>query len=300
MTFAKAGSLQSALNGKSQLYRLIQTKEWVSLIDVIHKNSRDQSFLKNQSIVNSLQIFEMQFCEDLENSLKNANSQSVLEIVFQLHRGKTYKLSEHTFTQVVAKLAKIYEQQGSRKEAVTFAKICPNNPICAEIIKSYEESATTVVEHSQRYKIQVTTNETIISPNFDYTISLFRSKQEKNFFDAVRDIYQSFTIYPNVALSCVIDKDKIEPHLSEKECWFFLTSSIDCVVFDNFNNYKPILFFELDSDYHNTPKQIKNDGWKDKILGIAGHKLRRIRKIDQNQDRDISKEEFIELIREII
>jgi hypothetical protein len=276
-----------------QIDRLIQTKKWFDLINVIHKYSSYQFFLKNQSIVNSLEIFEVQFCEDLESNLECANNQSVLEIIFQLHKGRIYQLSDHTFTQTVAKLAKIYEKKGSTQEAYNFAQLCPKNSICAEIIKSYKESIPRVIEHSQSRKIQLTENQNI--SNVDYTISLFRSPQEFDFFMAVRYLYQHYTIYPNVALSCVIDSKKIRSQISKEEYDFFFKGIIDCVVFDQHNNYKPLWFFELDSSYHDAPEQKQKDEYKDNILSKAGHKLYRIRKIDNSQ----SKEEFIQLIREL-
>ncbi|MFM7573549.1 MAG: hypothetical protein ACKO4S_10535 [Snowella sp.] len=243
-----------------QIDRLIQSKKWFDLINVIHKYSSYQFFLKNQSIVNSLEIFEVQFCEDLESNLECANNQSVLEIIFQLHKVRIYELSDHTFTQTVAKLAKIHEKKGSTQEAYNFANLCPQNSICAEIIKSYEESIPRVIEHSQSRKIQLTENQNI--SDVDYTISLFRSKQEFDFFMAVRDLYQHYTIYPNVALSCVIDSKKIRSQISKEEYNFFFKGIIDCVVFDQHNNYKPIWFFELDSGYHDTPEQKQKDEYK--------------------------------------
>jgi hypothetical protein len=279
-----------------QINKLIQTKEWFQLINVIHENYRHQPFLNNKSILNLLKIFELQFCKDLENDLKNANSQSVLETIFALDKGRVYVLSDHTLTQVVAKLAKVYEQQGSRQEAYNFAKMRPSDPICAAIIKSYEESNSILVEHSQIRKIQVTTNEKIISPNIDYTRSLFgTSLQEKYFYDACRDRFPSHIIYPNVALKVVIETKKIESKLSQKELDFFYKAIIDCVIFDQDNNYKPIYFFELDSRLHDTPEARQKDKWKDKIFGIAGHKLYRIRRIAKHQGKD----EFIQVIKEI-
>jgi hypothetical protein len=279
-----------------QIDRLIQRKEWIELINVIHKNSRDQSFLKNKSIVSSLQIFEMQFCKDLENNIQSANNQPDLEIIYALHIGGTYELTDHTFTQVVTKLAKIHEQKGSRQEAYNFAKIRPKESICAEIIKSYEESNSTLVEHSQMRKIQVTTNERNISPNIDYTRSLFGSSpQEKYFYDACRERFPSHIIYPNVALQVVIDYDKIKPKLSKDEHKYFLAAVIDCVIFDQDNDYKPIYFFELDSSFHSKPKAMQNDELKDKIFSISGHKLYRIRRIAKHQGKD----EFIQVIKEI-
>lgn len=130
----------------------------------------------------------------------------------------------------------------------------------------------------------------------NYTTSLFKSNQEIEFFMGVREVYPMFTAYQNVALSCVMDFEKIKDSLSPEEKEFFFKGIIDCVVFDQHNSYKPTKFFELDSSYHDSPKQKQKDNYKDNILSLAGQKLCRVRKTSANQGRM----EFIKLIRELV
>ena len=278
-----------------EIDNLIKKNNWFDVINVIDKYFTYPSCLKNKSIVNSLEIIKVKFLTDLENNLECANNQSVLETIFELHRkrGIIHDLFSLHFIYIVSKLAKIHQKQGSIKIAYKYAKMFPGNSICDEIIKSYNESIPRVIEHSQSPKIQITENQNI--SDVDYTISLFRSKQEIDFYMAVRDFFQTYIIYPNVALSCVIDSKKIRSQTSKEEYNFFFKGIIDCVVFDQHNNYKPLWFFELDSSYHDAPEQKQKDEYKDNILSKAGHKLYRIRKIDNSQ----SKEEFIQLIREL-
>jgi hypothetical protein len=104
-----------------------------------------------------------------------------------------------------------------------------------------------------------------------------------------------FVVYPNVALSCLINFDKIKNNLSEEEKSFFFKGIVNCVVFEQHNSYKPTKFFELDNPHHNLPEQKLRDSYKDKILALAGQRLYRIRKTSNNQGRT----EFMKLIREI-
>ena len=125
--------------------------------------------------------------------------------------------------------------------------------MCAKAINLYQDSLPKedllpkVLEHSQDNQIRVTENRNISISN--HTISLFKSNQEMQFFMGVRDVFQTFVVYPNVSLSCVIDFEKIKNDLSPEERSFFFRGIIDCVVFDQHNRYKPIKFFELDSIY---------------------------------------------------
>jgi hypothetical protein len=107
--------------------------------------------------------------------------------------------------------------------------------------------------YSQSHQIKVTENRNIASVN--YTTSLFKSNQEVELFMSIREVFQMYVVYPNVGLSCVVNFDKLKNSLSQEEKSFFFRGIIDCVVFDQHNDYKPIKFFELDSSYHDSLEQ---------------------------------------------
>jgi very-short-patch-repair endonuclease len=58
---------------------------------------------------------------------------------------------------------------------------------------------------------------------------------------------------------------------------FFQYSTLDLCIVDS-KTFKPKFFIELDSSWHDTPKQIENDKMKDEIFHEAGIKLHRLRK----------------------
>ncbi|OJV35912.1 MAG: hypothetical protein BGO29_07400 [Bacteroidales bacterium 36-12] len=130
----------------------------------------------------------------------------------------------------------------------------------------------------------------------DYTISLFKSKQEIEFFYALKRTFEMYQIYPNVSISCLLNWTLLKNELTENERRYFFTGIIDFVVFDQAEGFKPIHFFELDSIYHDNSESEKKDQMKDSILAKAGVKITRIRK----QDKNVDEQEFIKLIRELL
>ncbi len=275
-----------------QIYQLTFRKQWLELLELVYKYSRIAS--TDELVMNAVKNFEDEFFEELDRGTPKDNFEVLLEKLFLLDKGKIYQLSKERSMRIVVELVKFYNNKGLTTEAYDYAKFYPNNEVCAEVIKYYEElQPTKLVTHSQKNNIKVIENNSIA--NVDYTTSLFKSRQEIDFFMAVREVFQMFVVYPNVAISCLIDFDKIKNDLSLEEKNFFFKGIVDCVIFDQYNNYKPIKFFELDSPYHDSPEQNLRDNYKNNILALAGQKLYRIRKISDNQ----GKTEFIKLIREI-
>ena len=58
---------------------------------------------------------------------------------------------------------------------------------------------------------------------------------------------------------------------------FFFKSTLDLCIVDS-NTFKPKFFIELDSSWHDKPKQIENDRMKNEIFEKAGMELHRLRK----------------------
>ncbi|MEW6495739.1 MAG: hypothetical protein AB1589_24950 [Cyanobacteriota bacterium] len=274
-----------------QIYQLTFRKQWAELLELVYQYSKVAS--SNELVMSAVKTFENEFFGELDKGVTNANIEVLLEKLFVLDKGRIYKLSEERSIRVVVELANIYRKKGLLKKAYDYAKFYPEDERCAEIIKLHQESLPKVIEHSQSTQIKVTENRNI--SNINHTTSLFKSHQELEFFMAVREIFQMFVVYPNVALTCLINFNKIENRLSPEERSFFFRGIVDCVVFDQHNRYKPIKFFELDSPYHDLPDQKLRDSYKDNILALAGQRLYRIRKTSDNQGRA----EFMKLIREI-
>lgn len=294
------------------IYQLTLNKQWNELLDFVYQYSRNVDITRDERLKIALKTFEDEFFRELEQKNekdKNENFELLLTNLFKLDKGGNYPLSEERSEKILIELIEFYTRLGLLHKAYDFAKLKPKNKVCAEVIEFYKNSQNKILEHSQSNNIKVTINKNIADVN--YTRSLFKSKQEIEFFKAVKEIYPMFTVYPNVALSCVIDLEIIKNALINLESLeennykgitnYFYKGIIDCVVFDHDNNYKPIYFFELDSLYHNEEKQQKNDRYKDKIFSLAGQKLFRIEKsINKNNPTNQNIEQFKQLIKDIL
>lgn len=189
-------------------------------------------------------------------------------------------------------VVRIAEVEPNIEQAYNYAKEFPDDETCIEIISKYEKAKPKIITHSQSHSIYVTENKNIV--DVDYTIGLFKSNQEYHFFKAIREVFPTFFVLPNVAFGAVLDIQSLKPALTRDELRYFYSGLIDCVVIDTEKNYKPVKFFELDSPHHDNSQQIAKDLLKDSILAKAGQKLTRIRrtKIETNEV------DFVKLIRE--
>jgi hypothetical protein len=273
------------------IYKLIQCKQWLEALNNVSQYFQERS--PDELTMGAVQTFEDMFFAEIEKDILIDNVQFILERLVMLYKVKFNELSEDRYRSTSIELVKIYSKQGLDEQAYSYARNYPEDETYFDAITLHQNSLPKIIEHSQSEQIRVTENRNIADEN--HTTSLFKSSQEIEFFMAVREVYPMFTAYPNVALSCVVNFDKIKDKLSSEEKVFFFKGIIDCVVFDQHNSYKPTKFFELDSSYHDSSKQQQKDSYKDNILSLAGQKLYRVRKTSANQGRV----EFIKLIREI-
>lgn len=275
------------------VFQLINNKEWQKLIDIF-KNNENYNLVVTDSILNS--FIDKYFIDELLNksSLNNDPAYKYyLQDFFILHNQKSndFTLNNDNYRKLIVK---IVEVESEVSLAYKYALKFPEEEICKKVIEKYQEDLPKVIRHSQESDIYVTENKNV--QEVDASISLFKSMQEYQFYKAIRDIYQTFLVLPNVSLNAVIDFDLIRNKLSQEERQYFFNALIDCVVIDAENNYKPIKFIELDSPYHDSEKQIQKDKYKDNILAVAGQKLIRVRRTTYKED----ERDFIKLILETI
>lgn len=275
-----------------EVYQLMAQGKWSDLITLLHQHHKE--ILADSSLENAFKVFESEFTRNFDELRKDENFEKNLRSLSLLHLGRMYKLSDGTISKVTIELAKLSYEKGNFEEAYDYAKRFPNDEICANIIEKHEKALPKVVKHSQSQSIRVTENQDVVAA--DHTISLFKSNQEYDFFMAVREVFPMYIVYPNVALSTLMDFEKIKSSLSSEESEYFFKAVVDCVVFDQHRNYVPIYFFELDSSLHDSQKQITKDKYKDKVLAVSGKKLYRIRKLATSP----GKNEFMKLVREVI
>jgi len=275
-----------------QVYQFLAQKKWSELVELLHAYCK--IIPSDYALEAAFKVVESEVIRNFDEFQQDEKFERNLSNLYLLHSGKLYLLSDTTVNKLIVELAKVHDKKGDIEQANYYAAKFPQDSFCASVIEKYSQTLPKVVAHSQSQRIRVTENKNVSASN--HTISLFKSPQEHDFFMAVRDVFPMFMAYPNVALSTLIDFDKIQSVLSSDEKNYFFTAVVDCVVFDQHKEYTPIYFFELDSSTHDNESQRKRDKMKDNILAAAGQRLYRIRKLSHAQ----GQKEFMKLVSEVV
>ncbi len=251
------------------IYQWLQNKDFNKIIDFLKTGK--ETVAEDEIIQQAIGHF---FSDLINSSKTNTNSETtyVFGQLFNLHTNKIpfFTFSAEQFEHIIIHLVKAAKKSD---EAYFYASKLPDNPFCAEIIATHIENQPKEVEHNQTSKIQV---HEIVSTNENLATSIFNSKQERLFFFALRNCFPTHYIYPNMALSTIINSAIVDNILSSSEKRFFYNTTIDFVIVDQFNDFKPVFAVELDSEWHRLHNQGDKDEIKNKILKAAGLTLYRI------------------------
>lgn len=272
------------------IYQFLKDENWTELVDIFYKY---KDFIETDTMLKKASATTVSVMVDKALKLETENDfiDNLCQL-FLLNSGGWIKLDPEQNEAINIAIANA--KKNNISVAYKYAKNYPNNRITSEIIKKYKQEFPTEIESKISNKIKATYNP-INETEIDGRKSMFNSNQEVEFFIALKRVFDTFQIYPNVALSTIIDIDRIKDRLSKKEISFFYQTTIDFVVFEPFNNYEPVYFFEVDSPYHDMPEQIIKDKIKDKIFTLSGQKLFRIRKLDNS----VTNIEFKQVLLEI-
>lgn len=270
------------------LYQLLYDRQWAALLDAVHQHH--ETVADDALLARAAEIFVTTFFEHLA-AADPAPLADALEKFFLLHTGGFYTLPEARFEQMIEALVTLHADRPDA--ALGYARFCPENKRCAAVLRRHTPPKPESVAHTQEAVLDLAVSPPLSET--DATVSLFKSQQEADFFLAAREVYATYFVYPNVALSALVDYDAIKEHLTGDERQYFFRGLVDCVVFDQHDGYRPLYFFELDSALHDTDAQRTKDRHKERILALAGQRLHRIRK----RDADAGRPEFVALLKEL-
>ena len=227
-----------------RLYQAALAERWEAGLGWLHRHGVEAG--TDEALDRAAQTFTHALLAAAETSALDAP----LEKLFLLHTGRLYRLTEAQFERVVERLVRLHRDRP--EAALGYARFCPGNPACAEAIRRHgapvRQPVTSGDGHTVTQTRPRTSGEVATRP-------LFRSRQEADFFMAVRDVFAAYFAYPNVALSQLVDFERVRERLSERERRFFFRGLVDCVVFDQHAGYRPVYFFELDSPLHDDAAQ---------------------------------------------
>ena len=165
---------------EEDLESLIQ-ENWNEVRDLLRHNP--ELIKSNPKIKRAVTNYEIKFFSDLENQIVENLSFDDLEIFYILHKRKFHLLSGDRFKILVNKMIYILKNVDLHK-AYKLAISFPDDKNCRTIIRDYENFITKKISHSQNKIVQITGNKNLSL--IDGRRSLFKSAQEKEFFDAVR------------------------------------------------------------------------------------------------------------------
>lgn len=266
------------------LYRLVYERQWTPLLRTLYRHRK--AVAGDTLLAHAAATFETAFFDELSGGPEGLDE--ALETLFLLHTGGFYRLPPARFEQVTEALVTLHIDHP--EAAAGYARHCPDNPRCAAVLARRAPPAET----SRVDAVTLTRHAPAGTP--DAVTGLFKSAQEVDFFLAVREVFPTYFVYPNVALSAMIDYERLRDELTADERAYFFRALIDCVVFDQHDSYRPRFCFELDSALHDDAARQERDRRKERILALAGLPLHRIRK----HDRTAGQAAFAALLRTLL
>ena len=261
------------MNPAEDCLRYLQSRNWIELTRVLSDNKNAQNLVGSPTF----SIFENIFIDELKKH-ENETSDDLIHVatrIFQIHqqdnsaltlsenglRGIARYLFDRNPHRVYAEilLDELDVQQFLEKEEFSIQKRIVINQLGANL-------SIKVGEHGEL--------------KFDKDI-FNGSPQEKELYFAAKNLLTDHILLPNTALSTIIDP-KVCNFLSDAVTNFFYKSTLDLCVVSSVT-FRPELFIELDSSWHDRPRNLENDKMKDEIFQKAGLKLFRLRKKENKE-----------------
>ncbi|WP_423770509.1 DUF2726 domain-containing protein [Pseudomonas sp. NLJ1] len=279
------------MEDREHWFTLLAQKDWEAIGKIIYRMKKAK--VQDPHLTQLTGFFESEFFAFAE-PLPAAERSKQFE-----YTNLIIELIQHGFSQgfvdrFVDERLKLM-QETNHSALLNYAQTHQHRPLAKGIIQSFLQAKPEAVAASLWGNMTVRATE--VTPGKPKTIRLFKSKQEENFYEAVRRVFPTHHPYPNVALSCVLDYQAIKDQLSEQAKSYFFRGIVDSVLFDVGAGYVPVYFIELDSSFHDDPQAQVNDQLKDAIFRAANTKLIRIRPLDAKAS---SVEEFKRLVRELM
>ena len=257
----------------------LQNGNWMELNRILSDNQNATEIASSSTFM----VFENYFIDELKRHETETNEDQLIVAsrLFQIHRyeNSTFQFSE----EALLKLAKYLFEKSPN---ATYAAYLKDEPDAVEFLERHKKDTQETIDKN---RISASLNVKIGNKGqlrFDKEI-FNNSPQEKELFYAASKVCPNSILLPNTALSTIINP-KVCQFLDNRTTDFFYKSTLDlCIV--NSETYMPEFFIELDSSWHDKPRQIEKDKMKDEIFEKAGLTLERLRKIENKEITEIFK-----------
>lgn len=137
-------------------------KRWIDIIQLINENKQKNSYENNYE--EAIEIFVRTLLNDSLNvSFQDESFSSVIEYVYSFHKLKYFKLSTELHKSIVLTII----TRSTIESGLPYALEYPHEPMCAEVIRKYDELRNANETREQKLQIQAS------SQNWDQIFSHF-------------------------------------------------------------------------------------------------------------------------------
>jgi hypothetical protein len=265
------------MNPAEDCLKYLQMRNWKELSNVLSNNTNAKYLAESSTFL----IFENVFINELKRHENETNEDLIVVAsrIFHIHKDdkSSFTLSENALKDIVRYLF-------DKNPNETFAKILDDEPDAQLFIEIQKISIQKKIETERLgANLNIKMGE---HGNLQFEKDIFNgSPQEKELYLAAKRVLTNSILLPNTALSTIIDS-KVCNLLNKDVANYFYKSTLDlCIV--NPSTFRPELFIELDSSWHDKPKNLKNDKMKNEIFHKAGLTLHRLRKKENKEMIDV-------------
>lgn len=270
-----------------QIFESSRVNNWAGALDTIQ--SYGPAHLSDPVFAEAVRTFVKTFLQSLSGpSFPSKQDATVSERMLLFHSAGRLHLEHDALQMLVHRSLLYWDADGDRR--VGLARLLPEDAVCQMILR---EHTPTTIESAGTMLTEVAIPQRARGIRSAALLQLFKSRQEEEFYHAVRSFYPQHLLGVNVSIHAVIDLDLVRNRLSKQEASFFFRGLLDIVTFDPEHGHRPVIAFEVDSPLHDDENQISRDRKKDRILATAGLRLVRIRP-DRSQT---NRRQFLALLR---
>lgn len=190
-------------------YNLLKNQSWG---DILAKAKSDQTNLKKNPAewTNICSILQSEFIKYAINERPVLVSKLCFEYIKLKVAGYITITDENTLA--IEELGiKAFEEQES-PQLNSFIKICQFSSLAKQTVE---------IDYSNEKNNSSDTKKRTRHSRTDWLNPLFKSSLETHFYQVLKDVFPSYFIYPNVALSNIFEKDQIFPHLNSEQRKFY-------------------------------------------------------------------------------
>lgn len=261
------------MNPSEDCLKHLMKRDWSKLNQVLSDNYLAEQLADSPTF----SVFEQVFIDEIKQHEAETNDDTLIVVATNIFQKHIYKGSSFQLSKDAEKRLARYLFDSSPHEK--YANILVDDSDAKSFLENNKKEIQDKIDTSRlsaNLKIKLGS-----SGRLQFDKMIFNSQQELELFHAAKKVIPHSILLPNTALSTIIDS-KICNLLDSKTKSFYFKSTLDlCIV--NPETFKPEYFIELDSSWHDKPRQIENDKMKDEIFKTAGLVLERLRKIENKE-----------------